>query len=92
MPTPHDAVRVPETSCPHCGHRLDAVSMVGRPTPQPTNGDFTVCIGCGEVLQFDFELNLTRVSPMEIALLDGSEARDLQLTQRIVRRFIDQRT
>lgn len=42
---------IPDQFCPACFQRLSAAtSMGGEHVPEP--GDFTVCIGCGNILRF----------------------------------------
>lgn len=49
--------RVPHSTCPVCFHKLDAVTNVTGPD-KPEAGDFTVCVGCANVLRFDSEMRL----------------------------------
>lgn len=60
--------RVPQCSCPQCFHKLDAVSNVHSAEP-PQVGDFTLCIGCTAVLQFDENMQLVLKTWAEIPLV-----------------------
>ncbi len=52
MKSPSKTIRVPKSNCPNCGHSLDSCSDVsGIASPSP--GDVSVCIRCGEFLEFD---------------------------------------
>jgi len=52
---------VPVTSCPHCGHQLDARAWQdGGLWPEP--GDLTICEGCARVLRFGRRLALTAMT------------------------------
>jgi hypothetical protein len=73
--------------CPHCGKWLNAVSTLEGPVP-PSEGDLTVCFGCGEALRFDAELLLRKITAAELAALDPEEAAVFCETQTKVRRFI----
>lgn len=47
--------RTPATLCPHCGYAMDAASsMQGEAVPDP--GDWSICLRCAGVLQFDATL------------------------------------
>lgn len=39
--------------CPYCDKHLDGVSAVSHPGSMPSEGDATVCLGCGNFLLFD---------------------------------------
>jgi hypothetical protein len=83
-----DHVRLSPSRCPHCGHRLNAASRLSGPVPKPVPGDMTICFGCGEALQFDRRLRLTKITAAEIAALDPDERAELQQTQAAVRSFL----
>ena len=60
------------TICPHCGHRMNEHDLAA-PKPdgtvevidkmQPTPGDFSFCIGCGEPSRFSPEGPLRALTP-----------------------------
>lgn len=53
--------RLPAFDCPTCGKKCDAVTTPeGDYTPEP--GDFTICIGCQDVLCFTDSLELRNVT------------------------------
>jgi hypothetical protein len=83
-----DHQRVPLSRCPHCGHILDAASVLEGPTPKPVEGDLSICLGCGEVSQFDRRSRLRPVTASILADLDPDEAADLLKTQKAVRAFL----
>jgi Na+-translocating ferredoxin:NAD+ oxidoreductase RNF subunit RnfB len=65
-----ESVKVkPGSQCPSCGLQCTGAAGVvadkteGVPTPSP--GDFTVCIACGNVLAFDENLQLRKLTPAE---------------------------
>ena len=47
--------RLPPSLCPHCGYAMDAASAL-RADAVPEPGDWTVCLACGGVMQFDASL------------------------------------
>lgn len=86
MPDTPDHYRIPRSQCPHCGHRLNAASAAGLPRPRP--GDLSVCIGCGEVVQFGPRLSFKRVPARVLANLLPDEAAELRYVQINVRAFL----
>lgn len=53
--------------CPKCGTKLDGASaMAPDPMAEPEEGDVTVCIRCGVVLQFGAGLSLELVDPASL--------------------------
>lgn len=48
-----DPKRVPPADCPECGTTLDAATCIdGDKDVRPGDGDVSICINCGVVLQF----------------------------------------
>jgi hypothetical protein len=45
--------------CPSCGHEFDSVSRESDEKPEP--GDYSVCLYCLAVLEFDADLILARI-------------------------------
>jgi hypothetical protein len=86
MPDTPDHYRLPRSQCPHCGQRLNAAIAEGLPKPAP--GDLSVCIGCGEAVQFGPKLSLKRVPPRVLALLLPEERADLDHVQSQVRAML----
>lgn len=47
--------------CPHCNYELDAASSIeGEIVPVP--GDVSICINCGEFLEFASDMALTEIT------------------------------
>jgi len=57
--------RVPLQRCPTCDTLLDAATSVNH-THDAKPKDATVCINCGNILQFDGEMNLKVVDVNEL--------------------------
>ena len=83
-----DHVRLSPSRCPHCGYKMNAASTMSGPAPLPNPGDFGVCFGCGEALQYDRRLRLVKISAAQIAALDPDERAELQQVQNAVRSFL----
>jgi hypothetical protein len=85
---PDGTPRLRTSRCPHCGYQMDAAAVLDGPPPQPSEGDLSVCFGCGETLRFDGKLRLRKMTLAEMAALAPEEAADLQQTQQAVRKFL----
>jgi len=51
-----NTIRTPEKIC-KCGYMLDATSQVGGEST-PSEGDFTVCLKCGELWVFNNDITV----------------------------------
>ena len=80
--------RVPECSCPFCGHRLDSAMAAdpANPDAKPDPGDVTICISCAQILVFTDDLTLRASMPGEIEMTP-----EVRRVQELVRR-LDRRT
>ena len=45
----------PKTDCPRCGYEMDSMSSVTEDSRAPKAGDHTVCMKCGQLLEFTGE-------------------------------------
>ena len=54
--------RIPESNCPTCNHKLNAVSdCINQNVPKP--GDISMCIKCGQMLEFSDDLTQIHIKP-----------------------------
>ena len=59
--------RHPESRCPQCNYKLDGSTHVhGGKIGPPKEGDISLCINCGQVLTYDGELHLRKITVREI--------------------------
>lgn len=65
---------VPECACPACGHVMDRATSTTPDERAPIPGDYTVCILCGALNQFDQQLHL---QPADESKLPTSTAADV---------------
>jgi hypothetical protein len=63
--------RLPLSKCPSCGYEMDDYTGFG-PQP-PSEGDFGVCAICGEMLTYQKDLTVRRISNAEIMTLCREE-------------------
>jgi hypothetical protein len=64
--------RVPESSCPNCGKRLDAaVSTEGDHKPSP--GDITICMNCRHLCVFAKDMGLRELTDDEVVAVAGDK-------------------
>jgi hypothetical protein len=77
---------MPEQHCVCCGSPLDAATEITAMQGAPKPGDVSMCINCGEVMEFDKDLKLvpaTVKSMLEI----GERARAVVgRAQKLIRR------
>lgn len=56
-----ETTRVPDSECPTCGRPLSAASH-STDLAMPSPGDVSLCLYCGEMLEFDALLHSVRLS------------------------------
>jgi hypothetical protein len=56
-----DVTRMPDTSCPECGRALSAATHM-ESAAMPSPGDVSICLYCGEFLEYDVLLHTVRLS------------------------------
>lgn len=66
------------SACPNCGKVMDAATAVDGSGAVPQEGDVSVCLYCGEALQFGPDLDLER---LDWSRLDAEEIRLVKLAQ-----------
>ena len=70
--TPLLDTRVPESSCPNCGKRLDsAMSTEGDRKPSP--GDITICMDCRHLCAFAEDMGLRELTDDEVVAVAGDK-------------------
>jgi len=77
-------MRLPLTFCPTCHQKLDAATEVFGESEQPKAGDVSVCLYCGELLEYDESL---RVRKLDLLTVDAGTLRVLLNAQEDVRIF-----
>lgn len=57
--------------CPNCGYELSGATCIekGKAKLKPKQGDLSVCLGCGIILEFTSELKTKMVSNKDLAEL-----------------------
>jgi hypothetical protein len=75
--------------CSRCGLALagsgDERSLKEAGVPNPSPGDFTVCIGCGHIVAYDDDMNLRELTRREIDSIDETDR--IMLLQQARRRL-----
>jgi hypothetical protein len=79
MKEPH-TTRLAANRCPHCDHLLDTATHHDGKPEKPSPGDWSVCIDCGGLLQFNAELRM-------VAGLAGELAREPAETRALIARM-----
>jgi hypothetical protein len=90
MSTAPSNYRVVESRCPACNYKLDAATIADGEDRLPECGDTSVCLNCGQVLRYDPDLMLRKVTPQEIREL-MEEAPDSWAVIEKAQRFIERR-
>lgn len=61
--------RLSTDHCPSCNTELDSVSSINT-DEKPEPGSITVCIECAEILEFNNDLHLVKLSPLTLDSFD----------------------
>lgn len=69
--------KVPACSCPHCGKELNAATNVDGEGGSPSEGDISLCIGCGGFLTFNKDLTVRELSYDDVVDLKPEERSEL---------------
>lgn len=56
---------MPEQRCPHCGYAMDSAQSLSNPDADPSPGDYTICLDCGELSKFLFNLSMVKLTTDE---------------------------
>jgi hypothetical protein len=61
-------------ACPCCGKTLDAATAIAdERDPIPEAGDFSICLYCGTILEYEEDFFLHVASDDRLSQLNGSE-------------------
>lgn len=88
--TTRETHHMPHCLCPECGYHVTAAGTQtkGGRSRRPANGDFSTCLACGAVLQFNAFGILTRCDPAALRAFQIEEPeayRRLQQSKEFVR-------
>jgi hypothetical protein len=75
------------TSCPTCGKKLDAGSTVDNRNVAPEPGDYSVCIYCGQGLQYIEGLKLEAIKDTDMPVYALEQIRRVRMAIARVRRW-----
>jgi hypothetical protein len=64
--------RVPESSCPNCGKRVDA-AMSAEGDHKPSPGDITICMYCRHLCVFAEDMGLRELTDDEVVAVAGDK-------------------
>lgn len=78
---------LPTSCCPSCLYEMDCATCATREEVQPSAGDLSICLNCGEILQFNDILVLKPVAKGVLESLEPSKIALLQVvSERIKQR------
>jgi hypothetical protein len=76
--------------CPTCGYTLNAVGDINnKEIRAPRCGDASICISCGELLEFNEDLSLKKISAEVIIALGKESLGELLEFQEFIRNRTD---
>ena len=58
---------VKEDFCPTCGKQVDSAMDINDDQSPPTPGDYSLCIGCGDINTFDNDLNIIKLDKSKLS-------------------------
>jgi hypothetical protein len=73
--------RIIASPCPSCGKIMDAATSCEGHVPNPKS--FTVCVECGQILQFDQDLRLVNADEADLMTLALEQPKDFQFLVRL---------
>jgi hypothetical protein len=82
---------LPSDSCPTCSHRLDsATPLPNQGNCRPRPGDLTVCVKCGEALEYTEAMFLKIATVSHLMGLPSEQQAAMSKAQKLIRerRFI----
>lgn len=71
--------------CPTCGYEMDAATAIAG-DGRPSVGDISLCINCGEVLEFSEGFRLEVASLKALMQLDPKQHLAVTVAQRMIRK------
>lgn len=77
--------KVPKDACPHCGYKADGVYRYSQGQERPRPGDFVVCMGCTELLQFREDMGVRVPTPESLAELPPEYMVQVEKSKEMVR-------
>jgi hypothetical protein len=57
---------LPGVRCPQCGELADAYTSMCNPDHTPDEGDVSMCWSCGQILRFNGDLSLRKITEDEL--------------------------
>lgn len=83
----NDGLLPSKPECPHCKKTLDGFTdPVGDRVPKPE--DVTMCLYCGEILQFDERMKL---KPIPEELIKELNLKTVQIAGKVRQKFLESR-
>lgn len=82
-----ESYNVPKAPCPHCGYRADGVFRANAGTGGPSPGDFVVCFGCTELLQFGEGMETVPADPAAVATLSKEYMQGVEESKELIKRL-----
>jgi hypothetical protein len=77
---------LPTSFCPICRYEMDSATCVEKELAEPSAGDLSVCLNCGELLQFNEILVLRLLPTTQRADIDEESQKLLTRASELIRK------
>jgi hypothetical protein len=85
--TTHSGEVLSEDFCPVCSYKVDAATpLPGQGDCRPKAGDLSLCLKCGELLEYSSSLRLAQASLDSVQALDESTKAQIAHAQNVIRK------
>lgn len=58
--------RLIESRCPACSYKLDGATVAHGEDAQPSEGDNSICLNCGQLLKYQADLTLRKATAEDV--------------------------
>lgn len=72
-----DHTKMGEDHCPACNYLCDSASALNEPHSTPNPGDVSICLNCGELLEFSSDMALIEIRKETLSELEPKQLQEL---------------
>ena len=76
--------RIQENNCPCCGYKSDAATNMTNEKLVPKSGDLSICINCGDFLQYGDNLILNKLTESVLDDIDQETLDEMLLIRKAI--------
>ena len=81
--SPSNCSALPTSRCPVCRYDMDSATCAEKEKAEPSAGDLSVCLNCGEMLQFN-DILILKPMPKDLSL-DAATKTLLERASRLIK-------